>query len=427
MRILELHAPYFREQWRREHEVIAWGPHAHCDIVATHPWTTLGDILGALPQGWEPDLILLGDDSHPLRVLGLEEAPCPTAMLSVDTHHHAAWHAPLSTAFDATFVSQRDHLPAFRAAGVTTARWLPLWAPDDLPKPAARKVHELAFVGSLDPRFHPERVAFLEAVRARAPLHVAEGDYRPVFSRSRIVLNQTVKGDLNGRVFEAMACGALLLTERTTNGLLDLFTEGTDLVTYPRADVEAVVATAGRLLTTERERRRIAAAGCALVRMHHRASHRAATILGHVEGARTRLSAAARHAGVARAYCVLADWVQRYAEAAPESATQSAILRDAYLREAGRLALGAAVGEPDRSAILGLIALERGELKRAQAQLAWVVEHGGGVSERLAYIDALVRGGALGPAREAAEALCAHHPQHPEGEAVLAALRGTAA
>jgi hypothetical protein len=163
------------------------------------------------------------------------------------------------------------------------------------------------------------------------------------------------------------------------------------------------------------------------VRAHHRASHRAATILGHVDGARTRLPAAARHAGVARAYCVLADWVRRYAEAAPEAAAQSAVLREAYLTEAGRLALGAAVGEPDRSAILGLIALERGELKRARAQLGWVIEHGGGVVERLAYIDALVRSGALGPAREAAEALCAQHPRHPEGEAVLAALRGTAA
>jgi hypothetical protein len=428
MRILELHAPYFREHWRREHEVIAWGPHAHCDLVATRPVVRLTEILELLPEGWHPDLILFGDDSHPLRVLGLEDAPCPLAMLSIDAHHHAAWHAPLATAFDSVFVAQRDHLPAFRAAGVTVARWLPLWAPDDLPRPRLRKTHQVSFVGSLDTRFHPERVAFLDAIRPQLPLHVAEGDYRPIFTRSRIVLNQTVKGDLNGRVFEAMACGAMLLTERTGNGLLDLFTEGSELVTYPRGDVDGVVAIAGRLLASDRERRRIAAAGSARVRAQHCATHRAATVLGHVAGGRHRLASGPRHAAVARAYCVLADWVRRYAEAAPESAAQSETLREAYLAEAARLALDATVGEPDRSAIVGLVALERGELKRAQAQLAWVVQNGGGVTERLAYIDALVRGGSLGAALEAAEALCARHPDHVEGGAVLAALvRATAA
>ena len=96
------------------------------------------------------------------------------------------------------------------------------------------KRYDVSFVGSLDARLHPDRVALLDALRGRLPLHVAEGPYADVFTHSRIVLNQTVRGDLNARVFEALACGALLLTERTGNGLLDLFADGEELVTYAR-------------------------------------------------------------------------------------------------------------------------------------------------------------------------------------------------
>ena len=70
MRILELHA-----------------------LRATEAVVTLDEVLARLPASWTPDLIVFGDDSRGLLVLGLEDAPCPTVMLSVDTHHHAWWHA----------------------------------------------------------------------------------------------------------------------------------------------------------------------------------------------------------------------------------------------------------------------------------------------------------------------------------------------
>src|SRR5262249_36073143 len=77
------------------------------------PTVHLDEVLARLPPGWEPERIVLGDDSRPLGVLGLEAAPCPTVMLSIDAHHHAAWHAPLARAVGIAFVAQRDYLPAF--------------------------------------------------------------------------------------------------------------------------------------------------------------------------------------------------------------------------------------------------------------------------------------------------------------------------
>jgi hypothetical protein len=423
MRILELHAPYFRERWRREHEVLAWGPHAHHDVRQTQPTQRLADVLATLPVGWTPDLIVLGDDSRPLAVLGLEDAPCPLVFLSIDAHHHGAWHAPLACAADVALVAQLDWLPMFAEAGASGTAWLPLWAPDDLPRADGTVAHQVAFVGSLDARFHPERVALLDALCDRLPLHVGQGAYAETFARSRIVLNQTVRGDLNARVFEAMASGALLLTERTGNGLLDLFGDGEHLVTYERGDIDGLVALATRFLADEPARARIAARGCEAVRSRHLESHRAASVLGMVASPPPRRPAPLRHAGLARAYCALADWCMRYAAKAPHATDIAQVMRTAYLAEAETLALRRPMDEPDRSAVLGLVALERGDVARAEAQLGWVVANGGGVADHLAYIDTLVQRGALARAYDAAEALCAAHPGHPAGTGIRDGLR----
>lgn len=428
MRILELHAPYFRAQLRRDHDVLSWGLDPHCDLVGTAPVTRLSDVLGALPPGWEPDAIILGDDSRPLGVLGLEDAPCPVMLLSIDAHHHAHWHAPVASACALAFVAQSDYLPTFAAAGAI-ARWLPLWAPDDLPPPSPSPRHQMAFVGSLDARFHPERVALLDALRPRLPLHVATGPYADVFTHSRIVLNQTVGGDLNARVFEAMACGALLLTERTTNGLLTLFADGEDLATYPRGNADAVVAEATRWLADEPSRARVAARGRERVRAEHCERHRADTIAEAVVSLPPSPDRAARHAGLARAYCLLASWVREYGDAEPRARAAADAAHPAYLEAASALALGDAMPEPARSAVVGLVALETGDVRRAQAQLGWVVRNGGSVHDHLALIAAHLRADAPGRALDEATALCATHPEYAGGPAVrdeLARLVATA-
>src|SRR5690242_12108840 len=113
MRILSIHAPYFRDLWRREHEVLAFGSGPYCDYPCDAGYVHLHELLARLPPRWTPAVIVFGDDSRPLCVLGLEDPPCPTAMLSIDAHHHAHWHGPMAGAFDVAFVAQRDYLAAF--------------------------------------------------------------------------------------------------------------------------------------------------------------------------------------------------------------------------------------------------------------------------------------------------------------------------
>lgn len=192
MRILTLQAALFADAWRREHDVLAWGLDPTCDFHPERAVTPLDAVLAALPAGWTPDRIVLGDDRRLLRVTGLEHAPCPTALVSLDPRA-AAWHAPLAAALDVAFVAQRALLPQFTRAGAT-ATWLPPWAPDDAPEPAAKKAYGVAFVGTLDAAAKPRRAAFLEALRARVVLHAVEGRFEDVYPRSSVVVDHAEAG-----------------------------------------------------------------------------------------------------------------------------------------------------------------------------------------------------------------------------------------
>lgn len=426
MRILELHAPYFRTPWRRAHDVLCWGPYPHCDLRAPEVVMSLDEVLLALPSGWQPDLIVLGDDSRSLLVLGLEDAPCPTVMLSVDTHHHAWWHAPLGAAHDAVFVGQRDYLGAFAAAGAADARWLPLWAPDATPPPEPVRTHAVGFVGTLDPKLHPDRVDFLEAVGRHVPIHAVGGPWAPVYCRSRVVLNQTIKSDLNFRVFEALAAGALLLTEHTGNGLLDLFEDAEHLVTYPRGDVEAAVDRLRQYLADDAARARIAAAGHALVRARHLESHRAAHVLAVVQGGLARRPAEVRIPAAGRAYAQLAFRARRAIEVLGDTPFYRG-LRIRYLQAALALTLDPRMGESHASAIRGMVAAEQGRIGDAVALLGQAAELGAPVEDHLLRIELLVRAGDLRGARAAADGLQLHHPDYQLGSAFAAALGEAAA
>jgi len=79
------------------------------------------------------------------------------------------------------------------------------------------------------------------------------------FNQSRIVLNKSLFGDLNQRVFEAMSCGRMLLTDQIGNGLGDLFESGSHLVTYD--DLDSLQDGVEHYLGNQGERKSIALAG----------------------------------------------------------------------------------------------------------------------------------------------------------------------
>jgi hypothetical protein len=203
------------------------------DIVLNHPLhcTRLEELLAA--RSFVPDALAQVDDGNLPLVTGLEELPYPLVFYSIDTFCNP-WHVPFAHAFDHTWVAQKDFLSLFTGEG-HAAEWVPLFCrhiePARSPEEwlAARDV-PVAFVGTPNPKNIPGRLPFLRAFRALHPLVLRQGDFVPVFARTRIALNQTAAGEVNYRCFESMGCGAAMLTDSAEHGLFDLFRPGREIL-----------------------------------------------------------------------------------------------------------------------------------------------------------------------------------------------------
>lgn len=234
-----------------------------------------------LPQGWNPDFVLLTDEStHPL-FLGLEHLEVPVGWYAIDSHIHHRWHQAYAAVFDMIFVAQRDFTQNYmRDESRQIVSWLPLFSHCDPPNPIhAAKIHSLSFVGSINLERNPVRYRFLEKLQQVYPLNVETGDYVPVYLQSKMVLNQCLDNDVNFRTFEAMACGSLLVMERVGNGLEDLFTDKIHCVLYEKGNIEQIIQIAEYYTSHEEDREAIAFEGRSEVLTKHTGVHRAQTIL----------------------------------------------------------------------------------------------------------------------------------------------------
>lgn len=231
---------------------------------------------------FDPDMLLFADQGCLPMLTGLEELAIPAAAFLIDTHLQFPWHRYFAGVFDLVFTAQFD-VSTNIAARHPDCRWLPLFSPHGDCKDNLDKTDDVVFVGTLDPALNPERVRFMEDFSRQLPLYTSTGGYRLPFNRARIILNQSVKNDINFRVFEAMATGSMLLTDDVGNGLDQLFEPGCHLVTYRKGDVDDAVAKARYYLEHSQEREEIAAAGHALVCSRHTLAVRSKELLSSME------------------------------------------------------------------------------------------------------------------------------------------------
>lgn len=231
--------------------------------------------------GMEPDVLVYSDRSFPPVFVGVERYPCLTCFYVVDSHIHS-WYPIYAHAFDARAVSLRDHLPGYRDPNQPGGTlWLPAFPRDqDRPTPNVEQEWDVVFVGKVDAETTPLRKVFLDELQRLLPgrVHLARGRYAALYPRARIVLNIAERGDLNFRVFEALACGACLLTPRIGHGQDELFPPGECLEVYENLDAVDAAARIEALLADPARRQALAETGYAEIERAHRIRHRAASL-----------------------------------------------------------------------------------------------------------------------------------------------------
>ncbi len=217
----------------------------------------LAAVAARLPAHQRPDAVVcLVDASWRALPRNLGAFKCPKVLLVADTHHLVQ---PLvgmvgyarSEPFDRRVVLyDRHHAEILQAAGLRHLHWFPglTFPHEDAIVRAARcasgRRAELAFVGQIG-ICHPRRLRLLTHLRAqRIPVAVRALSQRaalPFYGSSLVGFNASLNGDLNLRVFEILASGAMLLTDALApaSGLTGLLRPGVEVQTY-ETDAEMV-------------------------------------------------------------------------------------------------------------------------------------------------------------------------------------------
>jgi hypothetical protein len=216
-------------------------------------------------------------DPAPDWPLGFERLTCPTAAYFIDVHVNLKSRLDLSQFFDAVFVAQKDYVPAFVKAGHKNAHWLPLGCdPDVHCSPQEVRPFEIGFVGKLGLPGTWRHCA-LTSVLPRYRTNDYNAFYLPramagVYGQSKIVFNASINKDLNMRFFEALASGALLISDRIENGLPEMFREGEHYVGY--STVDEAIEKIDYHLKNEVARKAVASAGHRVALAQHTYLHR---------------------------------------------------------------------------------------------------------------------------------------------------------
>src|SRR5581483_11747121 len=176
----------------------------------------------------------------------------PCAWWAIDSHLHMTYdhHFFRAGAFDHVFVAQKHHVVRYKEWSWTEASWLPLAADPQVfqPEDDEPRVFDVGFVGNVLPGLHDARRQLLRRIYERfSRVAIARGVWREDASRlmaqCRLAFNRSLHEDVNMRVFEVVACGRPLLTDRLPEkcGLSEIFEPERHLLTYDDATLEATI------------------------------------------------------------------------------------------------------------------------------------------------------------------------------------------
>lgn len=229
-------------------------------------------------SGFKPDLFLYMEPNG-LIPRGLENVSFPTACILCDTHMGLHARQNLSLFFDHVFLYHRNYLRNFSSHPKDYVHWQPYACDLELFHPGkGERDIDVAFIGQMGLQSRAKVMNSLaETCKINEPRYYFQHEIPGVYGRAKIVLNMPLKDDLNFRTFEAMSCGAMLLTRRVSNGQELLFEEDKHYAAF--ADDKELFSKIKYFLKRPDEREAIAAAGLAEIQRHHNLEQRVCGLL----------------------------------------------------------------------------------------------------------------------------------------------------
>jgi hypothetical protein len=235
------------------------------------------------PYPISPDLIIVTESAVRAR-FDLSKFHVPTGFIVIDPYIGFEEHVrDLDIqSYDYVFVSQRDCIDRYRQAECPNVQWLPFACDPDLHgRVNAPSRYAVASVAAIHPKWGAERKRLFELISKNfEDCWFGRSFGRQmayIYSASKIIFNKSILNELNMRVFEALASGTMLITDRIKNGLKDLFVEGQDLVCY--SSDEELISKLNLYLRDPGERERIGGHGRQTVMKQHTYDHRAQQII----------------------------------------------------------------------------------------------------------------------------------------------------
>lgn len=282
MRIHLVGADYIAEPWRFEADVAEAITDLGHELVFTNhrggnEWRE------RLAQPADLLLVLKGET---VWAEDVRRAPCPKVLwfpddLTIPVYQTLmGWFGP---AYDRVYGISVHDLLLYRRCGVE-ARWLPLACNPRLHRTLdVEKVYDIGMCGSMYPNRRMLK-GWLEehgfsVTEPRPPVYGEE--MVRFLNQCRIVLNlSVVPGNMAHRIFEALGCGAFLMTDHC-DGLESILSDGIHLCTY---GLSTIVEWLRYYLAHEAEREAIARAGQAEVYAKHTVTQRIQKIIEDMEG-----------------------------------------------------------------------------------------------------------------------------------------------
>lgn len=255
----------------------------------------LAALVSSLPVEQRPDLtVVLADAYQNCVPEKLASVPGRKLLLLADTHHGIA---PLQKMlayarqepFDHIIVTHDPHhLHWFAEADVAPTTYIPNINCSYFPQRLiVNREPSIIFVGQAG-QLHPRRQHFLHAIQnAGLPLVVRQVPApmaATMYNSTQITFNCSLNGDLNMRVFEVMAAGGFLVTDRLSpqSGLETLFRRGKEYVDYESLD--DLLNVLRYYLAHPAECLKIAKAGRKAYLREHRPTQRVCDLLEFVSG-----------------------------------------------------------------------------------------------------------------------------------------------